>query len=111
MKSGKGIRLLVVPCAVLASLLGISFSQQSGAQTVPRYEVDALWPKLPLPDGWVTGGLGGTCVDNQDHVFVLNRQNVADGDLEFGIGAPPVIEFDPAGNVVNSWGDPKILGS
>src|SRR5438034_7474473 len=23
--------------------------------------------------------------------------------------SPPIIEFDPAGNVVNSWGDPKLL--
>jgi len=23
--------------------------------------------------------------------------------------APSIIEFDPAGNVVNSWGDPKLL--
>jgi DNA-binding beta-propeller fold protein YncE len=110
MKLEKMIRLLMAPCALLASLSVIFLPQQLGAQNVPRYEVDALWPKLPLPDRWVTGGLGGTCVDNQDHVFVLNRQNVVDQDLELGISAPPVIEFDAAGNVVNSWGDPKVLG-
>ena len=81
----------------------------SQAQTgAPRYEVDANWPK-PLPNRWVLGGLGGLCVDAQDHVFILNRQDVVDGDLNGANLAPMIIEFDPAGNVVNSWGDPKLL--
>ena len=66
------------------------------------------WPK-PLPNRWVLGGLGGLCVDAQDHVFILNRQDVVDGDLNGANLAPMIIEFDPAGNVVNSWGDPKLL--
>src|SRR5213593_354408 len=79
------------------------------AQTAaPRYEADVSWPK-PLPDRWVLGGLGGVCVDAQDHVFILNRQDVIEGDLNGGKLAPPIIEFDPAGSVVNSWGDPKLL--
>src|SRR5205809_7786494 len=79
------------------------------AQTAaPRYEPDISWPK-PLPDRWVLGGLGGVCVDAQDHVFVLNRQDVVDGDLNGGKLAPSIIEIDPAGNVVNCWGDPKLL--
>jgi streptogramin lyase len=57
----------------------------------------------------VIGGLGGVCVDAQDHVFLLNRQDVLDVDLNAGKMAPSIIEIDPAGNVVNSWGDPKLL--
>ena len=78
---------------------------QSGA---PRYEADRAWPK-PLPNRWVLGGLGGVCVDGQDHVLILNRQDVVDGDLNGATLAPKIIEFDPAGNVVNSWGDAKLL--
>jgi DNA-binding beta-propeller fold protein YncE len=74
----------------------------------PKYEADLTWPK-PLPDRWVLGGLGGVCVDAKDHVFILNRQDVAEGDLNAGKLAPMIIEFDPAGNVVNSWGDLKLL--
>jgi len=48
-------------------------------------------------------------VDRQDHVFILNRQDVLDVDLNAGRMAPFIIEIDPAGNVVNSWGDPKLL--
>ena len=78
------------------------------AQSAPKYAVDLAWPK-PLPEHWVLGGLGGVCVDRNDHVFVLNRQDVLDVDLNAGKLAPSVIEMDPAGNVVNSWGDAKLL--
>jgi DNA-binding beta-propeller fold protein YncE len=92
--------------AVVAGILGPSVSRaQNGA---PKYEVDLSWPK-PLPGRWVLGGLGGVCVDRQDHVFILNRQDVLDVDLNAGQMAPLIIEIDPQGNVVNSWGDPKLL--
>lgn len=70
--------------------------------------LDPTWPK-PLPNLWVLGGLGGNCVDRNDHVFILNRQDVADGDTNGGRLAPMIIEFDPAGNVINSWGDNKVM--
>src|SRR5437879_13113907 len=38
----------------------------------PRFQVDPFWPK-PLPHNWVTGEIGGTCVDSQDHVFGVTR--------------------------------------
>jgi DNA-binding beta-propeller fold protein YncE len=77
-----------------------------------KYQVDPFWPK-PLPEDWVTGNVGGTCVDKNDHVFIVNRTadpaNLTDQEKEVGRPAPPVIEFDPDGSVVNSWGDPKIV--
>jgi NHL repeat len=96
-------------CAVLAVVAGILGPSVSRAQNgAPKYEVDLSWPK-PLPGRWVLGGLGGVCVDRQDHVFILNRQDVLDVDLNAGQMAPLIIEIDPQGNVVNSWGDPKLL--
>jgi DNA-binding beta-propeller fold protein YncE len=100
-----GIGVLSVLTITAGMLCSAPASGQSGA---PRYEVDATWPK-PLPDRWVLGGLGGVCVDAQDHVLILNRQDVLEGDLNAGRLAPPMIEFDPAGNVVHSWGDPKLI--
>ena len=95
--------------AVMAMAAALFSTTSSRAQSaVPQYEVDVSWPK-PLPDRWVLGRLGGVCVDAQDHVFLLNRQDVLEGDLNAGHLAPPVIEFDQAGNVVNSWGDPNLL--
>src|SRR5277367_4154220 len=76
----------------------------------PRFEVDPAWPK-PLPNLWVTGGIGGVCIDSRDHVFVLNRRDLTDNDLDAGRQAPVVIEFDPDGNVVNSFGDPDSTPS
>jgi DNA-binding beta-propeller fold protein YncE len=80
----------------------------AGQSSSPQYEVDPSWPK-PLPDTWVIGRPGGICIDAQDHVFVANRRDLTDNDLEAGEQAPSVMEFDPEGNVVNSWGDPNIL--
>ena len=96
-------------CALLAIAAGLACPASSQAQgSAPRYVADLSWPK-PLPDRWVIGGLGGLCVDAQDHVLILNRQDVLDVDLNAGKLAPSMIEFDPEGNVVNSWGDPKLL--
>src|SRR4029077_19528524 len=86
---------------------------------VPKFEADPYWPK-PLPDRWVTGEIGGVCVDSQDHVFIVQRVNdvggmdghlegLTDDELTAGQAAPSVIEFDVEGNVVNSWGDPSLL--
>ena len=42
---------------------------------LPKYVVDPYWPK-PLPNRWVTGEVGGICVDSNDHIFGINRRNV-----------------------------------
>ena len=92
----------------------------NAAEGTPSFAVDPYWPK-PLPDNWVTGEIGGTCIDSQDHVFVVTRgfQNGGLASPE-GVGganthtaqispskaSPPVIEFDQEGNVVHSWGNP-----
>ena len=96
--------------AVLILAASTAGPLRAGAQvrTAPRYQADVNWPK-PLPNRWVLGGLGGVCVDAQDHVFILNRQDVLENELNTGRLAPPMIEFDPEGNVVNSWGDLKVL--
>ena len=95
--------------AGMAIAFGTLFPFTALAQPVPRYEVDAAWPK-PLPDQLVVGGLGGLCIDSPDHVLVLHRQaELIEGGRNAGIPAPRMIEFDPQGNVVNSWGDPELL--
>jgi DNA-binding beta-propeller fold protein YncE len=78
--------------------------------SAPKYEVDPFWPR-PLPNQWVTGSVGGVCTDAQDHVFIVNRRNLTDNELDAAYQAPWVIEFDPEGDVVNSWGDANVLGS
>ena len=114
--------------AVLGAVFGLSIEakQSGGALVPPSFVVDPFWPK-PLPDNWVTGEIGGTCIDSQDHLFVVTR-GFQNGGLTSpeGIGgadtktatlggafkskaSPPVIEFDVAGNVVNAWGNPALV--
>ena len=106
--------------ALLATMAGVFGPLSAKAQTsAPHYEVDPSWPK-PLPNRWVTGEMGGVCVDSQDHVFIVQRvsdvggmdghlEGLTNDELNAGQAAPPIIEFDTQGNVVNSWGDAKVL--
>jgi DNA-binding beta-propeller fold protein YncE len=83
---------------------------QSHVQAVggPKFKVDPFWPQ-PLPNHWVTGGIGGVCVDAQDHVFILSHGDLNEAEQKVATPAPGVIEFDPEGQVVNSWGDRNAL--
>jgi hypothetical protein len=47
-----------------------------GAQSpaVPKFKVDATWPK-PLPNKWKMGGVTGLAVDKDDNVWVYDRPN------------------------------------
>ena len=92
----------------------------------PIFQVDPFWPK-PLPDNWVTGEIGGTCIDSQDHLFIVTRgfqtgglvspEGVGGADTSTGTlggvfkskASPPVIEFDTEGKVVNSWGNATLV--
>ena len=81
----------------------------------PSFEVDPFWPK-PLPNHWVLGSTIGVSVDSRDHVWIVHRpgsvdENFKGADLKPKVGqccvvAPQVLELDPDGNVVGSWGGP-----
>ena len=119
--------------AVAAAVsLGLALSTQADPKNskdgVPTYTVDASWPKMPLPSAgdfgtplvvststgqpkpWSTGEVAGTCVDSRDHVFIVTRGNLVNSPETLdSVPAPPVMEFDPEGNVVNAWGDRNVL--
>jgi DNA-binding beta-propeller fold protein YncE len=99
------VRLSAVPAGLAIALGFLVLAPVRAQSKSPRFAVDPAWPK-PLPNLWVTGGIGGVCIDSRDHVFILNRRDLTDNDLDAGHQAPVVIEFDPEGNVVNSFGDP-----
>src|SRR2546427_730921 len=72
------VRELMIKAGILTLAIGAGIIYVTAARAqsgAPRYEADVSWPK-PMPDRWVLGGLGGVCVDAQDHVFILNRQDV-----------------------------------
>ena len=99
-----------IPLPLFVIALLASSSTAVNAQEIPRFELDPFWPQVPLGDNWLTGGLGGMCIDSRDHVYLLNRQNVVADDLDGARLAPPVIELDSSGSVVRGWGDPELVG-
>ena len=73
------------------------------AEQIPAFAVDPSWPK-PLPNKWSVGPVSGIATDARDHIWIIQRgETVKEAG---GVPAPPVIEFDPAGNVVQTWGGP-----
>src|SRR6201989_2024204 len=114
-------RVAIISAVAFAIVLAWTSVRTLGAnvETVmaPKFEVDPMWPK-PLPNHWVLGNVIGVGVDANDHVFIVHRNDTFDAQHEIGafakptplgeccIPAPPVIEFDPAGNVVRAWGGP-----
>jgi DNA-binding beta-propeller fold protein YncE len=112
---------LLIGGGLLALIAGLGIAQaaleaSAAVQTVeaPRFEVDPLWPR-PLPNHWVLGSTIGVGVDNRDHVFIIHRQETLNAETEAGSAAnpaiseccapaPPVLEFDPDGNLVKAWG-------
>ena len=107
--------------AVLATLgvaQGMLDKAAAQAKQVPRFEVDPFWPK-PMPNNWVFGQTIGLGISSDDHVWIIHRgndpQNLDRTELakpnptgpivsECCNPAPPVVEFDPAGNNVGAWG-------
>ena len=53
--------------------------------------------------------MSGVCVDTQDNVFIVNRNDMTDKEAEIPQRAPPFVEFVSDGNVVNSFGDWNLV--
>jgi hypothetical protein len=117
-------RNLLIAASLIAAVGALGVGQhaldaRASARAVmaPSFEVDPLWPK-PLPNHWVLGNVIGVGVDANDHVFIVHRNDTFNATQEIGavaqpvalseccVPAPPVLEFDPAGNLVNAWGGP-----
>jgi hypothetical protein len=102
------MRLLLMTVIVLAA--GAAAQNRAtppASGQAPRYEVDPFWPK-PLPNRWILGAVAGVAVDARDHVWIVHRPSTLQPNETRSIwrAAPPVLEFDPAGNLVSSWSGP-----
>ena len=116
-------RRLAIGALLVTSIAALGFVQATldppgppPTVTAPRFEVDPFWPK-PLPNHWLLGSAIGVAVDSRDHVFVIHRRESLNERTEIGaaadpptgsccVPAPNILEFDPEGNLVNSWGGP-----
>ena len=95
--------------------LGLGILPHAAAAEGPEFKVDPSWPKA-LPNNWIMGQIGGMTVDAQDHIWVNQRPRSLTKD-EAGaaqnppqskccVPAPPMMEFDAAGNFLKGWGGP-----
>ena len=85
-------------------------SSEATESDIPRFLVDPFWAR-ELPNNWMLGQVSGVAVDTRDHVWLIHRPHTLDARQRGEEGmccvpAPPVIELDPDGNVVRSWGGP-----
>jgi len=107
--------------ALVAGLFSLTVS----AQKPPTFKVDPSWP-LEMPNHWIMGAVTGVFVDAKQHVWVTHLPetlteeelyeepwNVAGLDpnkprpVQMGTcckAAPPVLEFDQQGKLVQGWG-------
>ena len=115
--------LLILGTAItvfLALSLGQQHLQQSAEavnndRMIPHFEVDPFWPQ-PLPNKWILGRTIGIAIDDRDHLFVVHRDQdsmfmnqelgLDRGRAECCTAAPPILELDAAGNLINAWGGP-----
>jgi hypothetical protein len=111
----------------LAAMIGASLSSApSQAQSV-SFTVNPYWMKR-LPNFWVVGEIGGVCTGASDHIFMVTRgfqtgglaspEGVGGANITGVVGsinqskaAPPVIEFNTNGDIVNSWGNPALVAT
>src|ERR1700726_1555879 len=113
-----GVTLAVV---LIALAIGSALLQKravvhaAGGTQAPRFEVDPMWPK-PLPNHWILGETIGVSVDGQDLIWIIHRAGSLEANERAGAAnppnaqccapAPPVLEFDQAGNLIGHWGGP-----
>ena len=111
--------------ATVAVIVGLAAVQQPAEKSYKvdplrgvDFQVDPFWPK-PLPNHWLFGSITGVAVDARNHVWVVHRgaaslnartEMSAATDPKTAesccVPAPQVLQFDPAGSLVGSWGGP-----
>ncbi len=117
-------RKLVYAGAFATIIVALAYGQSTLSAAItrqpvqaPTFEVDPFWPK-PLPNHWILGSAIGVGVDSKDHIFIIHRgaatmnartevdTSKSKPANECCASAPPILEFDQEGNLINSWGGP-----
>jgi DNA-binding beta-propeller fold protein YncE len=112
---GASFLVAIIVLAIGSVIFQRKAAVEAAGVQAPAFEVDPFWPK-PLPNHWLIGMTIGVSVDAQDHVWIVHRQgSLEPGELHASTNppiamccaaAPPVLEFDPAGNLLRHWGGP-----
>jgi sugar lactone lactonase YvrE len=100
--------------------------QAKPAANAPVFKVDPTWPQ-EMPNNWIMGAVTAVFVDAKQHVWVahlpetLTEEELYEEPWKVGTGveagkpkpmqmgtcckaAPPILEFDPQGKLVQGWG-------
>ena len=106
---------LIATLVIGQHILQIRAVAEAAGVQAPTFEVDPLWPK-PLPNHWILGNTIGVSADGQDHIWIIHRQGSLEPKEVYAttdppgasccLPAPPVLEFDQAGNLIGHWGGP-----
>src|SRR5437867_1801965 len=89
---------------VISAVIGGGLNRRALGQTaqrpdaLPRFEGDSAWPPK-LPNNWVLGPVSSIAIDGRDHIWLLHRPRLVAVDKK-DRAAPPVLEFDAAGQFV-----------
>lgn len=112
---GASLAVVIITLAIASGILQRKAAVEAAGVQAPTFEVDPFWPK-PLPNHWLIGMTIGVSVDAQEHVWIVHRQgSLEPGELHASTNppmaqccaaAPPVLEFDQAGNLLRHWGGP-----
>ncbi len=111
------MRAMTLWLNVAATLLVVHPAQAQDAggakSPTPQFQVEPFWPK-PLPNNWLLGQVSGIATDRQDRIWVVHRpesltprERASEQKPPIAkccAAAPPVLVFDPAGNLIRHWG-------
>ena len=97
------VSVLVGPVRTGVERTAAAQARPASTREVPQFKVDPTWPKVP--DQWTLGIVSSSAVDSEDNVWVLQRPLTLAAD-EKSRAAPPLLEFDAAGNFIQAWGGP-----
>jgi NHL repeat len=97
------IMALAAAVALSGQIAAASAQAPTPPRMIPHFEVDPSWPTLPSK--WVWGQVSSVSIDSAGHAWILQRPSTVRNDQK-AMAAPPVLEFDEAGNFIQGWGGP-----
>ena len=111
MRSGRIRTIAAVGAAVFLSVgvtIGPGHAAAASAEAphwgeggVPQFKIDPAWPKVPTK--WKVGFGSAVVGDSKGRVWILSRPHRLPKEDQAS-SAPPVMEFDQAGNFIQGWG-------
>ncbi len=114
-RTGAALLAVIAVLGLASVMLDRASAAKAPALMAPHFEVDPMWPK-PLPNHWILGNVIGVSVDSNDHIWIVHRAAALERMETYAAQsppaaeccspAPPVLEFDEAGNLIGHWGGP-----